>query len=65
VLLMMFALLLVYFAGADALYLARLGAYTALAEIDALPAPEPRPVPEPQPWTPYVPPSDTPNIQPA
>ena len=65
VLLMMFALLLVYFAGADALYLARLGAYAALAEIDALPAPEPRPVPEPQPWTPYLPPSDTPNIQPA
>lgn len=34
-LVMMFALLLVYFAGADALYLARLGAYATLAEIDA------------------------------
>jgi len=38
VLVMMFALLLVYFAGAEALYLARLGAYAMLAEIDARPA---------------------------
>jgi hypothetical protein len=52
-LLMMFALLLVYLAGADALYLARLGAYASLADIDA----QPEPVPEPQPWSPYVPPS--------
>jgi len=63
VLLMMFALLLIYLAGADALYLARLGAYVALAEIDALPQPEPLVTSAPQPWTPYVPPSDTPNIQ--
>ena len=55
VLLMMFALLLVYLAGADALYLARLGAYVALAEIDAHPRPEPMPSAEP--WTPYIPPS--------
>ena len=65
VLLMMCALLLIYFAGADALYIARLGAYVALAEIDALPQPEPLVTSAPQPWTPYVPPSDTPNIQPA
>ncbi|HZD32293.1 MAG TPA: hypothetical protein VE779_11600 [Candidatus Angelobacter sp.] len=50
-LLMMFTLFLIYLAGADALYLARLGAYAALAEIDS----QPTPVPEPQPWTPYVP----------
>jgi hypothetical protein len=54
-LLMMFALLLVYFVGADALCIARLGAYVALAEIDAQPTPGP--VPEPQPWIPYAPPS--------
>jgi hypothetical protein len=65
VLLMMFGLLLIYFAGADALYLARLGAYVALAEIDAQPQPEPLLTSAPQPWTPYVPPSDTPDIQPA
>jgi hypothetical protein len=39
ILLLMFLLSLVYFAGADALYLARLGAYAALAEIDTQPAP--------------------------
>jgi hypothetical protein len=38
VLVMMFALLLVYFAGADALYLARLGAYATLAEMDGQPS---------------------------
>ena len=38
VLLMMFALLLIYLAGADALYLARLGAYAALADTDGQPA---------------------------
>jgi len=54
-LLMMFVLLLVYFVGADALCVARLGAYAALAEIDAQPAPEP--APEPHPWIPYAPPS--------
>jgi hypothetical protein len=48
VILLMFGLSLIYFAGADALYLARLGAYTALAEIDAQPAPESAPEPEPQ-----------------
>jgi len=37
----MFALLLIYVAGADALNLARLGAYAALADIDAQPTPEP------------------------
>jgi hypothetical protein len=45
ILLLMFLLSLIYFAGADALYVARLGAFTALAEFDALPAPEPEPVP--------------------
>ncbi len=45
VLLMMGALFLVYLAGADALYLARLGAYATLAEIDAQPEPEPQPEP--------------------
>lgn len=62
VLLMMFGLLLIYFAGADALYLARLGAYVALAEIDAQSQPELL-TSSPQPWTPYVPSSDTSNIQ--
>jgi hypothetical protein len=47
VLLMMFALLLIYLAGADALYLARLGAYAALAASDALPAPEPSAIAQP------------------
>jgi hypothetical protein len=60
ILLMMGVLFLIYLAGADALYLARLGAYAALAEIDAQPTPvpaaEPIPTPEPQPWTPYLPP---------
>jgi hypothetical protein len=37
-LMMMGLLLLIYFAGADALYLARLGAYAALADIDSQPA---------------------------
>jgi hypothetical protein len=65
VLLVMLVLLLAYFAGTDALYLARLGAYAALAEIDALPQPEPLPAPAPQPRTPYEPPADRPDIQPA
>jgi hypothetical protein len=68
VLLLMGWLTLIYFAGADALYLARLGAYTGLAEIDAQPAPEPEPEPAPdpapQPRAPYLPP-DTPDTQPA
>ena len=65
VLLMMSALLLIYFAGADALYLARLGACIALAEIEAQPQSEPFLTSAPRPWTPYVPPPDTPNIEPA
>ena len=46
VLLLMYLLAMIYFAGADALYLARLGAYAALAEIDAQPTPEVVPVPD-------------------
>ncbi len=45
VLLLMYLLAMIYFAGADALYLARLGAYAALAEIDAQPVSEPQPTP--------------------
>ncbi len=52
VMLLMFLLSMVYFAGAVALCLARLGAYAALAEIDAQPAPEPEPVQEPTPEPP-------------
>ncbi len=47
IILLMLGFSLIYFAGADALSLARLGAYAALAEIDAQPAPEPEPTPEP------------------
>ncbi len=46
ILLLMGFLFLIYLAGADALYLARLGAYAALAEIDAQPAPVPASAPE-------------------
>jgi len=46
ILLMVFLLSLIYSAGADALCVARLGAYAALAEIDARPAPEPAPKPD-------------------
>lgn len=53
VLLMMGLLFLIYLAGADALYLARLGAYAALAEIDAHPTPAPERDPESQPATPF------------
>ena len=49
ILLLMSLLSLIYFAGTDALYLARLGAYAALAEIDAQPEPEPERAPEPAP----------------
>src|SRR5271165_225435 len=54
ILAMMGLLFLIYLAGADALCLARLGAYVALAEIDAQPTPEPmpEPTPEPQPSVP-------------
>jgi hypothetical protein len=47
ILLMMSLLFLIYLAGADALYLARLGAYAALAEIDARPAPVVEPEAQP------------------
>lgn len=53
VLLMMLVLLLIYLAGTDALYLARLGAYAALADIDAQPEPRTEPAP-PAPPTPRV-----------
>lgn len=67
VLLMMGFVFLIYLAGADALYLARLGAYAALAEIDAQPSPEPEPASAPglQPLTPSMPLDETPGIQPA
>jgi hypothetical protein len=61
ILLLMFLLSLIYFAGADALYLARLGAYAALAEIDAQPVPEATPEPQP----PVFPVEEIPGIQPA
>jgi len=64
VLLMIFALFLVYLVGDNALVLARLGAFATLAEIATQPEPQPQPVPPPQPWLPYVPPSDTPNTLP-
>jgi hypothetical protein len=54
VLVTMGLLFLIYLAGADALYLARLGAYAALAEIDAQPAPATKPEPSPQPATPFL-----------
>jgi hypothetical protein len=41
VLLIMAAIALIYFAGADLLHLARLGAYASLAEDDAHPVPAP------------------------
>lgn len=44
---MMGLLALLYFAGADALYLARWGAYVSLAEEDSRPAPEPEMPPQP------------------
>ena len=66
VLLLMYLFALIYFAGADALYVARLGAYAALAEIDAQPAPEPRLQPEtaPEPAPPVDPLYDVPGTQP-
>ena len=64
-LVLMALLLLAYFAGADALYLARLGAYAALVDIDSQPVPEPRPHPAPQPWTPDVSPDNVSGPQPA
>jgi hypothetical protein len=53
VLLLMYLFALIYFAGADALYLARLGAYAALAEIDAQPTPALEPEAPPQLTMPY------------
>ena len=67
VLLLMGALFLIYLAGADALYLARLGAYAALAEIDAQPTPAPQPSPAPPPETTLQvsPMEETPGFEPA
>jgi hypothetical protein len=63
VILMMVFLFLIYLAGADALNLARLGAFASLAEIDAQPAPEPDPTLEPESpsWVPYLPPDGAPG----
>ena len=67
ILLLMGILFLIYLAGADALYLARLGAFASLAEVDAQPGPEPErepnPSPEPQSWTIYLPPEGVPGGQ--
>ena len=65
VLLLMGLLFLIYLAGADALCLARLGAYAALADIDAQPEPEPEPNPSPEPpsWAPHFPPEEGPSGQ--
>ncbi len=63
-LLMMGFLFLIYLAGADALYLARLAGYASLADIDAQPAPEPLAEPAPQLWTPAFLPEVAPAIQP-
>jgi hypothetical protein len=65
ILLLMGFLFLVCLAGADALYLARLGAYAALAEIDAQPEPKPASEPAPESTPPMFPTQDTPGIQPA
>lgn len=62
--LLMGILFLIYLAGADALILARLGAYAALAGIDAQPDPEPPPEPAPQLWTPDLPPEVARTIEP-
>ncbi len=60
VMLIMSAIALIYFAGADVLYLARLGAYVSLAEDDARPAPVPEASspPEPEIAAEPVPPSE-------
>jgi hypothetical protein len=49
VLLIMAAIALIYFAGADLLFLARLGAYVSLAEDDARPVPSPEATSPPNP----------------
>ncbi len=59
---MMATVMLVYFAGADLLYLARLGAYTALAEDDSHPVAAPEEV---RPDEPIVPPDIAPIVEPA
>ena len=59
---LMATLMLVYFAGADLLYLARLGAYTALAEDDAHPFAPPEEV---RPDEPVVPLDLAPVVEPA
>jgi len=63
-LLLMALLFLVYLAGADALNLARLGAYASIADLDAHPAPEPQLEPATRLWTPYLPPEGAPAAQP-
>lgn len=62
ILLLMSLLTLIYFAGADALYLVRLGAYAALAEIDAQPAPAPLPAPTSQSPPEFRPPTSLPSV---
>ncbi len=60
VLVLMAAVALIYFAGADLLYLARLGAYVSLAEDDArpVPVPEASSPPDPEIAAEPVPPSE-------
>jgi hypothetical protein len=65
VLLMMLALFLIYLAGADALYLARLGAYAALADVDGRPVPQPESTPAPEAELPLLRLDNNPGTQPA
>jgi hypothetical protein len=67
VLLVMAAIALLYFAGADLLHLARLGAYVSLAEDDAHPIMEPQPGNSPDPVSapePGQPAKITPEVEP-
>ncbi len=59
---MMATMMLVYFAGADLLYLARLGSYVALAEDDSHPVAPPQEV---HPDEPATPPDFAPIVEPA
>jgi hypothetical protein len=68
VLLIMAAIALIYFAGADLLHLARLGAYASLAEDDAHPVPAPEASNPPDPALapePALPPEIAPAVDPA
>jgi hypothetical protein len=56
------AITLLYFAGADLLYLARLGAYVSLAEDDSHPAEAPE---QALPTAPSLPSNEAPTIEPA